>query len=498
MKHVLTCAEMRAADMYTIEELGVPSSELMERAGAAVADEAEKLLRAGGGASVLAVCGGGNNGGDGWCAARLLAERGWRTAVFAVGEKLSPDCAAQRAKYKGEVLQTFPEERFDVIIDALFGTGFRGMPEGAFAEAIGQINASGAKVVAADIPSGLNGDNGTYKLCVRADVTVAVGELKTGLLVGKGKDVCGKPVRKDIGIELPDCQYAQLCEGEDFASFFPPRRCDSNKGSFGRAAILGGCAAYTGAPLLSAAAALRGGCGYTELCVPAELFPHYIGKLPEAILTSLPSVDGGLRCEELALRLLCYEADAIAVGMGAGRSRSLYGVLSYLLSNFGGTLILDADALNTLAECGISVLKESRAGSVVLTPHPGEFSRLCGESVQRLRENGAEIAQSFAAEYGVCVLLKNNVTLLADGNRVRYVASGTPALAKGGSGDVLAGLLASIAARGIPAGDAALCASWLLGRAGALAAEALGSEYSVCAHDVIAQIPRAIAEVAKA
>ena len=219
MKHVLTCAEMRAADMYTIEELGVPSSELMERAGAAVADEAEKLLRAGG-ARPCSPC----------------AAAGTTAATAGARRACSPNAAGARRcsrsgktfarlrraarEYKGEVLQAFPEERFDVIIDALFGTGFRGMPEGAFAEAIGQINASGAKVVAADIPSGLNGDNGTYKLCVRADVTVAVGELKTGLLVGKGKDVCGKTVRKDIGIELPDCQYAQLCEGEDFASFF--------------------------------------------------------------------------------------------------------------------------------------------------------------------------------------------------------------------------------------------------------------------------------------
>lgn len=498
MKYVLTCAEMRAADAYTIGELGVPSQTLMERAGAAVAEEAENLLRGCGGTSVLAVCGGGNNGGDGWCAARLLAERGWRTAVVAVGEKLSPDCAAQRAKYAGDVCGDFPEERFDVIIDALFGTGFRGEPEGAFAEAIGRINASGAKVVAADIPSGLNGDSGMCGLCVRADVTVAVGELKTGLLVGKGKDVCGKIVRKDIGIRLPAEGFAQLCEGADFAPLFPKRACDSHKGSYGRAVLFGGSAAYTGAPLLSAAAALRGGCGFTELCVPAELFPYYIGKLPEAILTAAPTEGGPFACDEAFLGALCARADAIALGMGAGKSRPLYAIVRFLLENFTGTLILDADALNALAAYGVSVLKKPRACAVVLTPHLGEFSRLCGESVQRLCGDGAAVARTFAAEYGVGLLLKNNVTLFTDGEAVRYIASGTPALAKGGSGDVLAGLLASLAARGIPAGDAAACASWLLGRAGALAAEALGNEYSVCAHDVIAQIPRAVAEVAKA
>lgn len=497
MRNVLSCAEMRAADMYTIEERGIPAQALMERAGAAIAEETEKLLRACGGTSVLAVCGGGNNGGDGWCAARLLAGRGFRTAVFPVGEKRSADCAAQAEKYTGEVLSAFPEERFCVIIDALFGTGFRGVPEGAAAEAIACINASGAKVVAADIPSGLNGDNGTYKLCVRADVTVAVGELKTGLLVGKSRDVCGKTVRKDIGIELPDCVYAGLCEGADFAPLFPARRSDTNKGSYGRAALLGGCFAYSGAPLLSAEAALRGGCGYTELCVPSGLFPYFIGKLPEAILTAVPEEEGCIALDEAFLQKLCLRSDAIAVGMGAGKSRPLHAIVRYLLENFGGTLILDADALNALAAFGLSALKAARSCSVVLTPHMGEFARLCGESVQELRGHAAEAAQTFAAEYGVCVLLKNNVTLLADGSRVRYVASGTPALAKGGSGDVLAGILAAVAARGVPAPEAALCASYLLGRAGALAAEALGSEYAVCGRDVIAQLPRAIAGLAK-
>ena len=497
MRQVLSCAEMRAADRYTIEERGVPSQTLMERAGAAIAEEAEALLREDGGASVLAVCGGGNNGGDGWCAARLLAARGYRTAVLPVGETRSADCAVQRAKYAGEVLAAFPAEKPDLIIDALFGTGFRGTPEGEFAAAIGAVNQSGAKVVAADIPSGLNGDNGSFALCVRADVTVAVGELKTGLVTGRAADVCGRVVRRGIGIELPAPPRAALCEGSDFSPYFAKRACDSHKGSYGRAAILGGSLAYSGAPLLSAAAALRGGCGYTELCVPAELFPHCIGKLPETILTAAPTEGGPLACDEKFLAALCARSDAIAVGMGAGKSRPLHAVVRFLLENFAGTLILDADALNALAAYGVSVLKKPRACSLVLTPHPGEFARLCGENVARVRAEGAALAQAFAAAYGCCVLLKDNVTLLADGERVRYIASGTPALAKGGSGDVLAGLLVSLAARKVPAAEAACCASYLLGRAGALAAEALGNEYSVCARDVIAQIPRAIAGIAE-
>ena len=396
------------------------------------------------------------------------------------------------------MLAAFPAEKPDLIIDALFGTGFRGTPEGEFAAAIGAVNQSGAKVVAADIPSGLNGDNGTYALCVRADVTVAVGELKTGLVTGRAADVCGRVVRRGIGIELPAPPRAALCEGSDFAPYFARRACDSHKGSYGRAAILGGSLAYSGAPpslpprRRSAAGAATPSCACPQNCSRTAS-----GNLPETILTAAPTEGGPLACDEKFLAALCARSDAIAVGMGAGKKPPLHAVVRFLLENFAGTLILDADALNALAAYGVSVLKKPRACSLVLTPHPGEFARLCGESVARVRAEGAALAQAFAAAYGCCVLLKDNVTLLADGERVRYIASGTPALAKGGSGDVLAGLLVSLAARKVPAAEAACCASYLLGRAGALAAEALGNEYSVCARDVIAQIPRAIAEIAE-
>ena len=159
-------------------------------------------------------------------------------------------------------------------------------------EAIARMNESGAKIVSADIPSGLNGDTGAFVLCVKADVTVTIGELKGGLLLGDGADVCGKIVRKDIGISLPSPAQAGLCGAADFKNVFPPRRSNTHKGSFGRAVILAGSAAYSGAPFLSAGAALRCGCGYTRLAVPADIFPYCVGKLPEAILTCAPAEEG--------------------------------------------------------------------------------------------------------------------------------------------------------------------------------------------------------------
>ena len=506
MQNVLTCAQMRAADKYTIETLGVSSAVLMERAGAAIAEEAEKLLRERGGRRVLAVCGGGNNGGDGWCAARLLAERGFETAVYTLTDKLSADCAAQRAAYEGSkiaagedpaVFTVFPEEPFDMVIDAVFGTGFRGVPEGRFAEAVARINGSGAAVVSADIPSGLNGDTGTYSLCVKADITVTIGELKGGLLLGNGADVCGKIVRKDIGIALPSPAQAGLCGASDLAHVFPPRRANTHKGSFGRAVILAGSTAYSGPPFLSAGAALRCGCGYTWLAVPADIFPHCIGKLPEAILTCAPAEDGCMRFDADFLRGLVSGANAVAVGMGSNVSRGLYDSLAFLLSEYRGTLVIDADAITALAEYGADILRE-KSCLVILTPHAKEFSRLCGKPLDEVLQNGAALAKQFASEYGVTVLLKGHASVITNGKFTVFCNEGTPALAKGGSGDVLSGMIVSLAARGTGTMDSAACASWLMGRAGKLAAREQGNEYSVCGTDVIAKIPQAIAQLTTA
>lgn len=497
MQKILTCAQMRAADKHTIEELGVPSAELMERAGAAIADEAEKRLRASGGRSVLAVCGGGNNGGDGWCAARLLSERGFATAVYSFAEKLSSDCAAQRKKYRGKVYPSFPEEKFDLILDAVFGTGFRGTPEGAAAEAIARINAAGAFVLSADIPSGLNGDTGEAALAVRADVTVTIGERKWGLYLGDGADLCGEIVRAEIGIELPPAVYAVRPGAAAFADVFPPKKKNSHKGSYGRATLLAGSLRYSGAALLAAGGALRAGAGYTRLYCPASVFPYYVGKFPELILAPMPEEDGSFRPDEGALREVCGQSDAIAFGMGCGATPGVYGCARFLLRSFPGTLVLDADALNAVAEYGADVLKE-RAGAVILTPHLKEFSRLCGRSVDEVRAGGPALAQAFASEYGVTLLLKSNASIVTDGAQTALIAEGGPSLARGGSGDVLAGLVCALAARGAAPRKAAACAAFLLGRAGEIARERVGSEYSVVASDVIAAVPAAIAQLAKA
>ena len=313
-------------------------------------------------------------------------------------------------------------------------------------------------------------------------------------MYANGPDVCGKTVRKEIGIEVAAPPFAELCGAEDFSKIFPPRKKNTHKGTYGRAAIVAGSRAYSGAPLLSAAAALRCGCGYTQLCVPEEIFPAYIGRLPEAILTSAPSENGAFA----RMKSFC------AGSAPPTRSPSAWPAAPparcttrcpFLLSEYRGTLILDADALNSLAEYGLDVLKE-KSCRVVLTPHLKEFSRLCGASMEEVSRTGPALAKQFAAEYGAVVLLKSHVCFVTNGRSGRFVTEGTPALAKGGSGDRAVGHRRLARRARVSAAESAACAAFLLGRAGRLAAEYPSNEYSVTASEVIENLPRAIASLA--
>lgn len=467
---------MRKADKLTIES-GVPAAELMERAGAALANTLEKAMHRLGIDDALIVCGGGNNGGDGFVAARILAETGKDISVLCLAERFSKECAAAKEKYKGEIFGVMPRRRYLLVADCLFGTGLDRAPEGDFAALILFINQSGAYVVSCDLPSGL-GENGiAYTPCVRADETVAMGQLKNALLLSDGADYAGKITVADIGIAAQACG-AEIWEKEDAAKYFPKRKSKSHKGTYGTASILAG-GSYSGAAFLAAGACLKSGAGYTRLRVPKEIFPSAVGKLPACILKEYKAIDG----EILA-------SDCVALGMGSGVSEQVYALLTELLPAYTGTLVLDADALNTLADFGLELLK-NKACSVIITPHPGEFSRLTGKSVQEILANPIECARAFASEYGVVVVLKNNRTIITDGERVAINITGSPALAKGGSGDVLSGFLAGTLARGVEPYEAACVASYILGKAGERAAEEMG-EYAPDATDIIGYLPAAM------
>ena len=272
-------------------------------------------------------------------------------------------------------------------------------------------------------------------------------------------------------------------ENEDIAALFPKRKPDSHKGDFGVAAIVAGYGSL-GAPVLSVGAALKAGAGYTKLYLPPELYPAPRERLlaamqmPACMLVELNGIGELL------------PADAIAYGMGAGVSEWVYETVRTILADYRGKLVLDADALNAISAYGKDVLK-TKMCEVIVTPHPKEFSRLTGKSVEEILKDPIGAAKAFAEEYGVTVLLKNHRSVITNGERIVINTIGSPALAKGGSGDVLSGFLAGTLARGLAPFAAAVASAYILGRAGELAAFEMG-EYSPDATDIIRYLPRAI------
>ena len=469
MQKILTVAQMRAADEYTIKTLGIPSRELMARAGRALAEETAEIAAGG---EVLVVCGSGNNGGDGYVCAQELLRRGYHVKVYACGDKLSPDCEREKLRYTGKYASKIEG---DVIVDCLFGTGLGREVTGEYARVIDAVNACGAYVISADIPSGMSGDGGiALGRAVRADKTVAMGELKMGFALSDGFDLCGTVVRRDIGIRLPEDDYASVYEDADIKPFFPPRSRGLHKGSCGTAGLVCGSARYPGSAVLAVSAALKSGCGYVKVECPDEVKAAIAPGYPQAVFVSSPD----------------FSARAIAVGPGCGVSRDLYDYTAYILKEYGGTLIIDADGLNSLAGCGPSVLADKKC-TVILTPHVKEFSRISGRSTAEILADPVGCARSFAGEYNVIVLLKGPGTVITDGTRTAINVRGCSALAKAGSGDMLTGFMCGTVARGLSPFDGAVCAAHVMGAAAELAAGKF-TEYCVTSADILSCIPEAV------
>lgn len=474
MKIYLYNAEMRAADEATISG-GTPSEELMARAGRAIAREVALVAAERGARSVLFVCGTGNNGGDGYVAARLLLGSGLDIKVYAIDGKLSSDCEREKARYKGEYTTQICA---DIIADCIFGTGLCREVTGIYAQTIEAINNSRAYVIAADIPSGINGDNGSIMgVAVRADMTVAIAYPKLGHAMGDGIDCCGKVCVRDIGITAQ--KFTVLSpEDKDISPFFPARKRNSHKGTYGSCQIVAGDT-YIGAAALSLSSALLSGCGYVSAVAPERLKYALVAAYPQVIYS-----------EEMG-----YNHSATAVGMGCGCNENTYKKVCDLIENYGGKLIIDADGINALAKYGKEVLKRTK-GQIVLTPHIREFSRISGHDEQQILSDPVGTAKAFAAEYGVVVHLKNTVTVTTDGRRARIVTRGSSALARAGSGDMLSGLMAGYAARGLDVFDAAVCAQYVLGCAAELTSAECG-EYCATSQDIIKNIKVVVKSLTK-
>jgi NAD(P)H-hydrate epimerase len=504
VKPVLTPDQASALDRAT-QAGGVPAALLMERAGRAVARSAVDLMGGAYGRRAVVVCGKGNNGGDGLVAARHLARWGVRVMVVAV-EALEDlrEPAGENAARLDEVPSvravpfaraTLDRElrRADVAVDALFGMGFRGLPEDEWAEAIAGLNASSAPVVAVDIPSGVNGATGAVEGdAVLADLTVTFGAPKVGVVVLPGAELAGVVRVADIGFpwELVRAD-AFITEPGDVAEILPERAIDTHKRATGVLVVVAGSRDMTGAARLVARAAGRIGAGLIQVAVPEGILPIVQSGLAEATFLPLPETSEGTVAAS-ALEILLDRlgaADALAIGPGLTTNEQTADLVRRLVRECPVPFVLDADGLNAFTDRAEELADGT--SDVVLTPHVGEFVRLSGLSAGVLAEDRLTHTRALAGRTGAVTLLKGSRTLVGtpDGT-IRINPTGGPVLATAGSGDVLTGIIGGLLARGVEPADAAWAGAYVHGLAGILAGRTRGE--GTLASDIEKHLPEAV------
>ncbi len=504
-----TPKQMRNIDRRAIDGMEIPGLRLMETAGSRVIEAINQHFGDLSERIVTIVCGKGNNGGDGFVIARYLHERSARVELFLIGEKGHVKGDAKTNMERAEKVGLFVKEVIApldftinrgtaLIVDSIFGTGFSGdiMPPVDYI--IQTINLHPAPIVAVDSPSGLDcGTGAVSDHTIFADITVTFGLPKLGQTIYPGKDFRGLLLVADIGFppeaiddEEIDLSYIM----EDEAALMLPRRApDSHKGDFGKLFVLAGSEGYTGAASLTAESGLRSGAGLVILGCPSGLNDILEQKLTEVMTKRLPEVRKR-RCLALRglgeVREMVKWADAVAVGPGIGTYHETRDLIFRLISKLDKPAVFDADALNVLAK-NMDYLK-NRSAPLVISPHPGEMSRLTGKSIEQIQQHRIEIALEFADEFNLVCVLKGAPSVIAAPSGQAWINStGNEGMATAGSGDVLTGLIGGFLAQGMMDIDAAVLGCYVHGAAGDLAYESLGS-HGMIAGDILRMAPLAL------
>ena len=507
---LVTAEQMRAMDRATIDGRHVAGDVLMERAGAgvvrAMAGRYGPLLAL----RVLVLCGRGNNGGDGFVAARLLKQAGAIPHVVVLGDAAKIEGDAQKHLWamrdEGVIpvevradteLYRAAEGEWDFALDAMLGTGAEGAPRGLFAagvEVLRELDDRGVRVVAVDLPTGVDTDTGAIaRRTVRADLTVTFGAPKRGQWLYPGRAFVGALEVVDIGlVETPDPRALELATPAAMAALVPLRDPRAHKGSAGRLLVIGGSAGMTGSVTLAARAANRAGAGYVRAAVPASLADVMAVKLTEEIALAMPETRARSLATAALKPLLAASRDARAVVLGPGLSRekATAALARRVAAGIRTPLLIDADGLNAF-EGRLDALRRIVAPAV-LTPHLGELSRLSGRDADALEARRIDAAIEYAWAFRAVVVLKGapTVTAAPDG-RATVNPTGNPGLATLGTGDVLSGTIGALLAQGLEPYDAARLGAWLHGTAGDLAAERLGV-HGVTAGDLLDTLPLAM------
>lgn len=507
---VATAEQMREFDRRTAEEFGVPSLVLMENAGRHVAETAARMLGSPHERRVVIVAGSGNNGGDGFVAARHLHDAGAVVSVFLLADpgrvkgdaKVNLDIlldrgfSVQQVNDASQLADALSDA--DLVVDAIFGTGLHGDVSGLIRDVISAMNAAQTPVLAVDIPSGVDADSGKiWGVAVRADCTVTFALPKIGLLVYPGASCVGELTVADIGIpdQLFDEVMVEMPTREWVAARLPHRPPDAHKGTFGTTLVIAGSPGLTGAAAMAAESALRAGCGLSTLAVSAGLQDLMATKLTEVMTRGLPETeDRAISSDAVRDALALSErATAVVLGCGLGTHPETAKFVRRFVKSATKPIIIDADGLNAFA--GDTRVLEEQHTDLILTPHPGEMSRLIGTAASEVQSNRIETARSAAARFRSVVVLKGARTLIAEpGGRVYINTTGNPGMATGGTGDVLAGIIGGLLAQGMSASGAAVCGVYVHGLAGDIAAESVGAA-GMIAGDVIRAIPYALKQL---
>ena len=490
----VNAAQMKAADQYTIQKLEVPSLELMEHAAQACVQvlEDEKVDLS----HVCVVCGSGNNGGDGFAIARILQNNRYSVETFCVGnpEHYTEETQEQMHRLQecgGTIIYGMPQEdSYSVIIDAVFGVGLSRKVEGRYRQVIEQMNRMRGTKFAVDIPSGLSATTGCILGCAfKADYTVTFQLKKIGLELSQGRTMAGRVIVPDIGISTDSiCEDQEIVRtaGKDiYRKMLPDRPEDSNKGTYGRLLVIAGSKGMAGAAYLNAHAAYMTGAGLVRIYTSSDNREILQTLLPEAVITTYEEYN-----KEELLSLLTW-ADGVCIGSGLGMSRLSEKILKTVIEYVKVPCLIDADGLNLLAE-NKNYLNQMAERRFVITPHMKEMSRLTGISVEELKADRIQILKDFSSRYRITCVLKDSRTLIASEEKgIRMNLTGNSAMAKAGSGDVLAGVISGWMVQGKEAEDAAELGTYIHGLSGDLAKFEKGV-YSVMARDLIEYISKAL------
>ncbi len=481
--YILSREEMYFLDKYTIEKIGIPGKKLMEKAGKGCSEFLhDEILKP---ESKIAVfCGSGNNGGDGFVIARYLKNWKYHPKVFLLGntDKMSPETFENYKSCEELQIEIVSVENteelnnlseFDLIVDAIFGIGLQGAVRGWRADIIDKINNSGKLVVAIDIASGVDANTGQAEVAVNADYTLTMAAFKYGHFIEKGREKSG--IVRVIDIGIPNEVYkkfppkAKLITDQNVK--YPKRFPLSHKGQYGRVGIIAGSPGFSGAAIMACRAALRSGAGLITLFHPKEMSLIFETQLLEVMTYSIPElpfvrgdVSGKPETEGLDdFSKKLSSMDALLIGPGMGTTPKAKELINFVLQNWEKPAILDADALNILSE-NEDILKLIINKPFIFTPHIGEFARLSHKSIPEILADPLKALEEFTQRYKCCVLLKSATTIFTDGKEFIFDISGNDGLSTGGSGDVLAGIIVSFLGQKLSLRDAAISASFLMGK----------------------------------